>query len=645
MKKLLTIILFALLISSCKKNNTSKEEPQNNLITKIIKPEGGTFDFMDGISVIVPNNSFITNTELTIGYTGNETSSIPNTNMSVIGKPFSFKLSSDTLYNDIEVKFPKPNGYTTFNKTGIIASVNPIIPLFLREEGNFLIAKFDNLVIQKFKSVRPGELIKDLIIKVIIDAHLPMDNEVGLKEVTIDNNGKMVFNNPQNLSNTDKVLLMIHGWTSSPSSCWTEFLKAIKPKILQSGYTKFMTFGYFSSIPINNNGAILANLLQTKLNGAKLDIIAHSMRGLVSRSAIENHNSASYVSNLITLGTPHKGAPAAKLRDLIGQRLKDNFVLNQSYDIHTQGFQNLQPNSTFITQLNTNPQPPTNYYPIAAVGIVQGVTTLDDGVVFKESALGIQGSSNGTIGRVFSLNANIPHIAMKEDNLVLDHVALKLNEFNTSIPTNGLIAFYPFNGNANDESGNSQNGTIMNTPSFASGISGQSIKLTGRCDFGWCEGDLGDHILIPMPQFNSMNSFSINIWVKEQSLLWPDGEAYISFGSDQNNTILIGHYVDEIRFASSNSSVITIPFNSTNINNFQMYTLVFDNGVLRAYQNGILVGTKLSAVKAVGGNVSAIGRHWGISTYTRFNGDIDQVRIYNRTLNTTEISNLYSLQK
>lgn len=28
------------------------------------------------------------------------------------------------------------------------------------------------------------------------------------------------------------------------------------------------------------------------------------------------------------------------------------------------------------------------------------------------------------------------------------------------IPTNGLVAYYPFNGNANDESGNGHNGSV-----------------------------------------------------------------------------------------------------------------------------------------------------------------------------------------
>ena len=145
-----------------------------------------------------------------------------------------------------------------------------------------------------------------------------------------------------------------------------------------------------------------------------------------------------------------------------------------------------------------------------------------------------------------------------------------------------------------------------------------------------------------MLQFNSMNAFSLNIWVKEESLLHPDGEAYISFGSDQGGSVLIGHYANEIRFASSSNSVISIPFNAANVSAFQMYTLVFDNGTLRAYQNGVLEGTKLNAVKTVSGNVAAIARHWGLDTYTRFNGNIDQVRIYNRVLTNNEIGSLYT---
>ena len=38
----------------------------------------------------------------------------------------------------------------------------------------------------------------------------------------------------------------------------------------------------------------------------------------------------------------------------------------------------------------------------------------------------------------------------------------------TSFITNGLVAYYPFDGNENDESGNSNNGTLQNGPTFNS---------------------------------------------------------------------------------------------------------------------------------------------------------------------------------
>ncbi len=39
-------------------------------------------------------------------------------------------------------------------------------------------------------------------------------------------------------------------------------------------------------------------------------------------------------------------------------------------------------------------------------------------------------------------------------------LALALNGFSQSFITNGLVAYFPFNGNANDMSGNELNGTV-----------------------------------------------------------------------------------------------------------------------------------------------------------------------------------------
>ncbi|MFV0605358.1 MAG: esterase/lipase family protein [Niabella sp.] len=75
---------------------------------------------------------------------------------------------------------------------------------------------------------------------------------------------------------------------------WENFLPNFQSKSV-SGYTDYWTFGYNSSYSILQNAQILANLLKANSNGATIDIVAHSMGGLVARSAIEDFGSDSYV--------------------------------------------------------------------------------------------------------------------------------------------------------------------------------------------------------------------------------------------------------------------------------------------------------------------------------------------------------------
>jgi hypothetical protein len=55
---------------------------------------------------------------------------------------------------------------------------------------------------------------------------------------------------------------------------------------------------------------------------------------------------------------------------------------------------------------------------------------------------------------------------MKKKNLlftaiaILGFTAITLAQVPSYVPTNGLIGYWPFNGNANDESGNNNNGTV-----------------------------------------------------------------------------------------------------------------------------------------------------------------------------------------
>jgi len=52
----------------------------------------------------------------------------------------------------------------------------------------------------------------------------------------------------------------------------------------------------------------------------------------------------------------------------------------------------------------------------------------------------------------------------------------------------GLVAYYPFNGNLNDASENSKDGTVKGTPEYLTGISGKGIRLEGTSpNFGMME--------------------------------------------------------------------------------------------------------------------------------------------------------------
>lgn len=210
------------------------------------------------------------------------------------------------------------------------------------------------------------------------------------------------------------------------------------------------------------------------------------------------------------------------------------------------------------------------------------------------------------------------------------------------VPTNGLIAYYPFNNNASDESGNDHNGTMMNSPSFETGINGLGIRLNGA---GGMDPS-GSHVVLPVSLINTINSsatFSISLWVKQYYT--NSGEMFINFGLHGRQAIYIMSEGSDIKYCVSDEATkISTPFAINGLNRFVHYVLTYDNGITKAYRNGTLVGssnqTKLQAEEYAG-----LGRHWwnnGQNTSTRLNGVLDEIRIYNRELSQTDVNNLYS---
>jgi pimeloyl-ACP methyl ester carboxylesterase len=140
--------------------------------------------------------------------------------------------------------------------------------------------------------------------------------------------------NPERLPSqaevSDKLVVMIHGLCMND----LQWRKELSLKVLDHGQVLAQRLGYTpiylrynSGLHISTNGQSLAKQLEQLMTHwphpvKKLTLIGHSMGGLVARSACHYAQQAKLdwypqLTHLITLGTPHHGAPLEQLSHII----------------------------------------------------------------------------------------------------------------------------------------------------------------------------------------------------------------------------------------------------------------------------------------------------------------------------------------
>ena len=222
----------------------------------------------------------------------------------------------------------------------------------------------------------------------------------------------------------------------------------------------------------------------------------------------------------------------------------------------------------------------------------------------------------------------------------------------------GLIAYYPFNGNANDESGNGNHATAYNNYSYESGIVGDAIHLVGSGHTGLG----GGHVLLPTFPLNTMDEFTIAIWVKFQGITSWYGDSFIHFGRSTYNNSIYGIFISEEKTegirtgwrivyygggpwptagVSGVNTYVPLDFE----NNWHHHVLRIDNGVLTGFMDGQSLGS-VSYTKPTNPleDVAGIGVHFfnsGGTEANRFIGSVDDTRIYNRALTDDEVWELF----
>ena len=203
---------------------------------------------------------------------------------------------------------------------------------------------------------------------------------------------------------------------------------------------------------------------------------------------------------------------------------------------------------------------------------------------------------------------------------------------------NGLVGYWPFCGNANDESGNGNDGTV------------NGATLT-EDRFGAANAayDFDGNDVIENNNWSSINGnqeFTVNFWTKYQpSLGW-----LVSFGQPSNtNAFHIG-----TAFQESNlySSFWNFSFNPTTNNypvveidsSWTMVSVIYDNDTIYQHING----QQASSFSSIDLNENLLNGELNfgkqIGNYSEyFQGTLDDIGIWNRALSAEELQQLYTL--
>jgi hypothetical protein len=210
-----------------------------------------------------------------------------------------------------------------------------------------------------------------------------------------------------------------------------------------------------------------------------------------------------------------------------------------------------------------------------------------------------------------------------------------------------LVAYYPFNGNANDESGNNYHGVIdgATLTTDRKGVTNKAFSFNGTN---------GRIRVEDTPNLNFSSSFSISFWAKMNT--WGNGTSAGIISkkiNDPGNGYVFyndGGHLNKINFRLKGSSATNniMPSNATvSIGSWEFWTMIYNasNGTTRIYKNGIF---DISHASVNIGNMSNTAPlYFGYSqTWNGYlNGLLDEIRIYNRAITDAEVLQIYNAEK
>ncbi|MFZ9660343.1 MAG: LamG-like jellyroll fold domain-containing protein [Chitinophagaceae bacterium] len=212
--------------------------------------------------------------------------------------------------------------------------------------------------------------------------------------------------------------------------------------------------------------------------------------------------------------------------------------------------------------------------------------------------------------------------------------------------TTGIVAYFPFNGNANDVSGNGNNGTVsgatLTTDRF--GISSKAYSFDGSTNY----------IQLPLlSALNGISKASFSFWIKNPNM--NKGAMIGHWGNNGgavgvNAGLIIGNYsgsvytmnysgccasISSILSGTENWIHVVANFDGTKVNSERINFYI--NGVLSNNTIGTTYSTIGIATSSFIGRRNIDNNNYG----DYYQGILDDVRIYSRTLTSAQVQYLF----
>lgn len=234
--------------------------------------------------------------------------------------------------------------------------------------------------------------------------------------------------------------------------------------------------------------------------------------------------------------------------------------------------------------------------------------------------------------------------------------------------TTGLVAYFPFDGNVNDISGNNNNGISTNvaytTDRF--NLLNKAIKFGGFNNRGY----------VRIPNTNSLkmtDQLTITVWMRLDDAAGMDGYGNLSSNGGYHSIIckdgdkegwdfkVLGDKATNSFSANFSNNLLTSPpkialqdkhLVTNSIGKWIHISYVIGNGIVKLFVNGTLeqieTGFTINFDRANASDlmIGNFGNNGGVNPYYWYptNGGVDDARIYNRALSDSEVKQIYKIE-